>query len=205
MSNETYISIKNAKEMLGVTSHTLRNWANQGKIDFTTTPYGIRLYNSKDLYSIKRGRPSNGNEGKICYCRVSSAHQTDDLERQKDFFRSKYPNHELVTDIGSGLNWKRKGFKAVLERAMQGGITELVVAHRDRLCRFAFELVEYILEAQGVKLIILDREDQKSKEQELCDDILSIIHVYSSREMGRRRYKKQEAENLPNGETEEYA
>ena len=71
---------------------------------------------------------------KIAYCRVSSKKQADDLERQKNFFTTKFPDYELVTDIGSGINWKRKGLKTILESAMSGDISELVVAHRDRLC-----------------------------------------------------------------------
>ena len=140
---------------------------------------------------------------KIAYCRVSSKKQEDDLERQKDFFRTKYPDYELVTDIGSGINWKRKGLKTILESAMQGNLSELMVAHRDRLCRFGFELVEWILERNNVKLSVLDREDHKSPDHDLTDDILSIIHIYSCRQMGKRRYKIKEDKNLSNSETEE--
>jgi predicted site-specific integrase-resolvase len=127
----------------------------------------------------------------------------DDLERQKDFFRHNYPDHELVTDIGSGINWKRKGLQTILDKGLSGDISEVVVAHRDRLCRFAFDLIEGILEKKGVKLIVLDRETEQSENKELADDILSIIHVYSCRQMGRRRYKVQKDINLSVSGTEE--
>ena len=112
----------------------------------------------------------------------------DDLKRQSDFLRRECPDHILVTDIGSGVNWKRKGLQTILEGAIQGRISEVVVAHRDRLCRFAFELLDFLFHSLGVELIVLDKEEGKSNEQELTDDIISIIHIFSCRNMGRRRY-----------------
>jgi predicted site-specific integrase-resolvase len=109
----------------------------------------------------------------------------------------------LVTDVGSGINWKRKGLKTILEQAMQGNISEVVVAQRDRLCRFAFELLEWVLRTNKVKLVVLDEEKGSSTEQELAEDILSIIHVYSCRKMGGGRYKNKEDSTLPDAETEE--
>lgn len=126
---------------------------------------------------------------KICYARVSSAKQKDDLERQKDFFRSKFVDYELVCDIGSGINWRRKGLQTILDQSMQGLVEEVVVAHRDRLCRFGFELVEFILRKNKVRLVVLGNENAKSDTQELAEDIMSIIHVYSCKQMGKRRYK----------------
>jgi predicted site-specific integrase-resolvase len=103
----------------------------------------------------------------------------------------------LVTDVGSGINWKRKGLTTILDKAMHGDISEIVVAHRDRLCRFAFELLEWIFERNGVKLVVLNEEKDHSSDQELTDDILSIIHVYSCRKMEKRRYKNKDKENTP--------
>jgi predicted site-specific integrase-resolvase len=127
--------------------------------------------------------------------------QMDDLERQKDFFRREYPDYELVTDVGSGLNWKRKGLKTILEQSMLGNIERVVVAHRDRLCRFAFELIEFIFESNNVKLLVLDTEAGESGNDELTSDILSIIHVYSCRSMGKRRYTSQKNKNISKQET----
>jgi predicted site-specific integrase-resolvase len=125
----------------------------------------------------------------------------DDLERQKDFFRREYPDYELVTDVGSGLNWKRKGLKTILEQSMLGNIERVVVAHRDRLCRFAFELIEFIFESNNVKLLVLDTEAGESGNDELTSDILSIIHVYSCRAIGKRRYTSQKNKNISKQET----
>jgi predicted site-specific integrase-resolvase len=120
----------------------------------------------------------------------------DDLERQKAFFRSRFPHHDLVTDIGSGINWKRKDLKTILEQSMQGKISEVVVAHRDRLYRFAFELLESIFKINGVQLLVLDEETHQSSQSELADDILSIIHIYSCRAMGKRRYDNEKDQDL---------
>jgi len=201
--SEQFISTKKARNLLGVTTQTLRNWDNSGKINTIKSPSGVRLYNLKDIQDIIGVDNFVSQKKKIAYCRVSSKKQMDDLERQKNFFKHNYPNHELVTDIGSGINWKRKGFKTILDRAMSRDISEVMVAHRDRLCRFAFELIEWILEKNGIKLIVLDRNEGESENIELANDILSIIHVYSCRQMGRRRYKIKENQDLPNEESEE--
>ncbi len=186
-----YISIKESRKLLGVTTPTLRNWSKTGKIRFTETPTGRKLFNKQDIYGIANMPVIQVKKEKrqIAYCRVSSKKQSDDLERQKEFFRCKYPEHELVEDIGSGINWNRKGLQTILEQSMSGDVKEIVVAHRDRLCRFAFELLEFIFKKCNVKPIILDTDDGKEGiDSELSDDIMSIIHVYSCRKMGKRRY-----------------
>ena len=198
-----FISIKQTRKLLGVTSCTLRNWALSGKINNCFTPSGVRIYDYKDIERILGGNIDTKKKKKIAYCRVSSKKQMDDLERQKDFFKSELPDHELVTDIASGINWKRKGLQTILDESMLGNISEIVVAHRDRLCRFAFELVEYILTKNGVKLIVLDRNYGESENKELADDIMSIVHVYSCRQNGKRRNKNKNKEdkNVSRSET----
>lgn len=194
MQNE-FVTTKKAKEMLQVTVKTLRSWDKEGKIRTIRTPSNMRRYNLEDIQNIIGFSHSTEEKQNICYCRVSSRKQMDDLERQKDFFRNKYPNHILVTDVGSGLNWKRKGLKTILDRAMHGDLSEIVVAHRDRLCRFAFELLEWIFIRNGVTLVVLDQEKDHSSDKELADDILSIVHVYSCRQMGKRRYTVKDKKN----------
>ena len=198
-----FITPKEAKELLHITDKTLRIWAEEGKIGCIRTPSNVRRYNSKDIKRILNGGITPPEKQKICYCRVSSTKQMDDLKRQEDFFRQKYPSHVLVTDIGSGINWKRKGLKTILEQSMQGNISEIVVAHRDRLCRFAFDLLEHIFSINGVKLLVLNEKNGKSTSKDLADDIMSIIHIYSCREMGRRRYKSKENKTVSDFRTEE--
>jgi predicted site-specific integrase-resolvase len=209
-NEEEYITTKKAKEISQVTVKTLRVWDKEGKVRTIRTKSNIRRYNLKDIQNIVSCGSNSEEKEKICYCRVSSRKQMDDLERQKDFFRDRFPNHKLVTDVGSGINWKRKGLRTILDKTMHGDISEVVVAHRDRLCRFAFELLEWIFKRNGVQLVVLDEEKDHSSDQELTDDILSIIHVYSCRKMGKRRYKNKGTANkestpLPNPETTEIA
>ena len=187
---EQYLSVKKTRQILGVTTVTLRNWNKTNKIRAIRTPSGVRLYNKQDIQDIINLRESTCKKQKIVYCRVSSTKQKDDLDRQIYFFKQQYPNHTLVTDVGSGINWKRKGFTSILELAMQGQLSEVVVAHRDRLCRFAFELVQWILETNKVKLIVLNESNGESTNSELAEDILSIVHIYSCRQMGKRRYSE---------------
>ena len=200
---DEYITTKEAKEISKVTVKTLRLWDKEGKIRTIRTSSNIRRYNIKDIQNIINNSDPDETKEKICYCRVSSREQMDDLDRQKDFFRNKFPTHNLVTDVGSGINWKRKGLTTILDKAMHGDISEVVVAHRDRLCRFAFELLEWIFKRNGVKLVVLNEEKDHSSDKDLTDDILSIIHVYSNRKIGKRRYKYKNKENtsIPNSNT----
>ena len=202
---ESFFTGKEVKKILRVSDTTLHRWVEEHKIRAIRTPAGQRRYYSSDIQNILNGDQNPSQKQKIAYCRVSSFKQMDDLERQQSLFRSQFPRHELVTDIGSGINWKRKGLRSILERAMQGHLSEVVVAHRDRLCRFSFELLEWIFSSNGVKLVVLDKEENQSTSSELADDILSIIHVYSCRQMGKRRYhrKMSKDQNLPINGTEE--
>jgi predicted site-specific integrase-resolvase len=122
----------------------------------------------------------------ICYCRVSSPKQRYDLERQV----KQYPGAEVVKDVGSGRYAKRRGLKSLLERAMRGEQLNIVVAHRDRLARFGFELIEWIVQQNGGKIVVL-KQTNYSPEQELTNDLLSILHVFSCRMHGLRNYRTQ--------------
>jgi len=192
-----YIDSREACEFFQVSISTLRKWDREGKIDTYRTPGKHRRYSTQLSTKISRNIVTDVQKQKICYCRVSSPHQKNDLQRQKEFLQSKYPDYRIVQDIGSGINWKRGGLKTILELAMQNKLETVVVAHKDRLCRFAFELVQWVLETNNVELVVLD-ESICSTEQELAEDLLSIIHVFSCRQMGKRRYKKEES----NGNTE---
>lgn len=184
-----YVNAKKARELFNVSNSTLRRWDKEGIIDTIRTPSNIRRYSSKLFQDNNVNITNVDKKQKICYCRVSSINQKNDLERQINYMQSKYHEHNIIQDIGSGINWKRKGFKTILELAMQNKLEEVVVAHRDRLCRFAFELIQWFLERNNVKLVVLNKQFQSS-EQELAEDLLSIVHVFSCREMGKRRYAK---------------
>lgn len=203
--NGKFLTVKQAREMLGVTAPTLKKWSEQGKITAVKVPSGVRRYRLEDIQHILGCNEVNEEKKQVIYCRVSSQKQSDDLERQINFCKQQYPDHSVVTDIASGLNWKRKGLQAILEQAIKGTVSEVVVAHRDRLCRFGFELLEWLFKVCNVKLHVLQSDTGKSSDSELTDDILSIIHVYSCRNMGRRRYQSKKSKTEPDTESTENA
>ena len=186
-----YVSSQEACKLFQVSISTLRRWDNEGKIDTYRTAGKQRRYCTQLLTKTNNTITNDVQKQKICYCRVSSTHQKNDLQRQKEYLKSKYPDYRIIQDIGSGINWKRSGLKTILELAMQKKLETVVVAHRDRLCRFAFELIQWILEKNEVKLVVLN-ESICSTEQELAEDLLSIIHVFSCKQMGKRWYKKED-------------
>ncbi len=193
-----FIPSRKAVKHLGVCANTLRKWADDGKIKYIRNPAGQRLY---DTTSIEQ---SSSTCKSYCYCRVSSHKQKDDLERQKEFMRKHYQNHEIISDIGSGINFKRKQFLWLLEQSTLGNVKEVVVAHRDRLSRFGFELIEWFFSKHNVKLVVLDK-CESSPQQELVTDLLSIITVFSCRIHGLRKYTNtiKEDKSLSKQDTEE--
>ena len=199
MSNK-YLPPRKAREQLGVSNFSLKQWAEKGLINYVKTPGGKRLYDVSSF--VKEQSNIQSSKKKICYCRVSSASQKDDLQRQIAFMQSEFPEHQIITDIASGINFKRKGLITILELCCRGELQEIVVAYRDRLCRFAFELFEWLFREYGVKLVVLNSkvEAESSKESELADDLLSIIQVFNCRVNGRRKYTKRSQESQPGTE-----
>lgn len=202
---EKYFPGNKASEIIGVSQVTLRKWDSEGKIATIRTPGGKRLYAVDTIINdCDRNATSFNKQEKICYCRVSSIGQRHDLERQVAEMQSRYPEHTIVQDIGSGINWKRKGFVSLLQRVFATRVKEVVVAHRDRLCRFGFDLLEFIFESFGVKLVVSEEDGyEKSSAEELADDLLAIIHVFNCRAMGKRRYTVKEnsgSKEASNGE-----
>lgn len=190
-----YYTSRDAAKTLGLHPNTLRKMADEGIIE-TIRISGQRRYNV-DGYLGERASANI-----VCYCRVSSYKQKDDLDRQIAFMLEKYPQAEIIKDIGSGLNFKRKGLKTLLERAMRGEQLTVVVAHRDRLARFGSELIRFVIEHNAGQLVVLS-EDHLSPEVELTRDLLNIIHVFSCRMHGLRHYKKQINQIVANEKPEE--
>lgn len=179
------VKTKKACQILGVHPNTLRTWAKEGKINYVRQPSGNRMYDVDEF--LKRGTPQQ--KDKYIYARVSSKNQKDDLSNQIKFLRERYPAHKLIEDYGSGLNFKRKGFNALLEQILSGNVEEIVISHRDRLCRFGFEFIRNIASKYDCKFVVLDNT-QLSPEEELVRDLISIIHVFSCRIYGLRKYNR---------------
>ncbi|WP_404799818.1 IS607 family transposase [Anabaenopsis elenkinii] len=187
-----HVTPKEAAKILGVHVSSLRRWENEGKLKAIRTPGGQRRFILEEVEKIG-GIPRTIKT--ICYGRVSTHSQQDDLQRQLEHLRTRYPEAEIISEVGSGLNFKRKKFLAILERIIDGDIQRIVVPHPDRLVRFGFELVRWLCTKFECELVVLN--DRKlSPEQELVQDILSIIHCFSSRLHGLRKYKSSIKEDL---------
>jgi predicted site-specific integrase-resolvase len=176
------------KRQLQVDTRTLRGWHSKGYIKAVRVGgVGNFLY---DISSLKLEGETNQSPQPekigIIYCRVSTDKQKKHLATQASELQEKYPSHVLIKDVGSGLNFKRKGLKKVLELSMAGRVQEVCIAHKDRLCRFAYDLIEYILNKHGVKIIVDAQIAVPSLQQDLCDDLLSIVTVFGARVYGSR-------------------
>ncbi len=200
-----FVSVGVASDITGIGKQSIRQMFDEQILKGYRTPSNQRRID-RDCLEQMLGvyKPDNsGNPGKrnFIYCRVSTKKQMDDLTRQVAFIRGRpeYSEYILIQDVASGINWKRKGLQTILDSCLQGTIGEVVVAHRDRLCRFGFELFEILIAKAGGKLTVLQEDDYKTPEQELTDDLLSIIHVFSCKRMGSRKYKRTgEANNAQN-------
>ena len=192
-----YISIREASIITGINAQTLRKLGDENKIKCYKTLSGQRKFDKEYLEKMCNNvniddKINQDKKQNYIYTRVSSKKQSDDLDRQIEFIRNKrteYTSYISVSDIASGINFNRKGLTTILDAALQGTLGEVIVAHRDRLCRFGFDLIKIIIEKQGGKITVLDDERNKSSEQELSEDLLSIVHIYSCRQMGKRSYK----------------
>ena len=191
-----YYSSKKVTEILGVTAQTLRNWDKEGKLKPSyVKSNGYRYYSEDSILSYTQERKTKKNLNVIGYARVSSKKQSDDLERQvnnlKTYLDSKYTNYEIITDIGSGINYTKPGLKKLIEKINRKEVDLIVVLYKDRLLRFGFELVEYFAELNNVKIEILDKID-KNQDQELVEDLVQIITVFSCKIQGKRKAKTKE-------------
>ncbi|MCC3411192.1 MULTISPECIES: IS607 family transposase [unclassified Microcoleus] len=187
-----YVTPRKACKILQVSDKTLRNWELVGKISAIRTPSNQRRY---DIDSVLGGRHDRIT---AIYARVSSYKQREDLYRQVSYLQSIYLQAKVFKDIGSGLKFKRKALLALLGQVMSGDISAVVVGHQDRLARFGGELIKWICEQNNCQLMVLSR-NELSCEREMVEDILAIIHVFSSRLYGLGKYKSaiKEDSSLP--------
>ena len=163
-NSQLYVSTKEIQRKYDVSSATLRRWNSLGEISSIRTPGNHRLYNFDEIENIFKIKSE---KRKICYARVSSVHQKEDLERQIDDLHRKYPNHEIIRDIGSGLNWHRKGFERVMKDVMDGKAEEIVLARTNSL--------DY--------------------QEELAEDLLAVVNVFVAKNNGRDQVKIEREED----------
>ncbi|MCT7972367.1 IS607 family transposase [Laspinema olomoucense] len=185
-----YVKPKEAAQILGVHERTLRRWDENGSIETIRTPAGQRRYNVES-YAAKSG---NDKRKVVIYARVSSRAQQSDLNRQVAALSNLYPEAEIISEIGGGLNFKRKKMLALLGQVLSGDVRMVVIAHKDRLARFGFDLFRWLCEQNRCELMVLN-ETSLSPEREMVEDILAILHCFSSRLYGLRKYKTQVKED----------
>lgn len=192
---DTYLSIHKVAVVLGVTPQTLRKWDSDGYfVPAQRRGNGYRYYTKQQVeeFSEKLNVVKNQYRKNIGYCRVSTSKQKDDLIRQKEnvemYLKSLKQPYEIITDIGSGINYNKRGLCELLELICKNRIDTIYVLYKDRLVRFGFELIQKIAELHDTKIVILDNED-KTKEQELVEDLMQIITVFSCRLHGKRAAK----------------
>jgi len=174
-----YVKPKIASKHFKVSKNTLRTWSSLGKIKYIRTEGGHRRY------CLLTSTEKQTNQIKIIYSRVSSEKQKDDLSRQTEYLTNKYPDHKVITDIGSGINFEREGFKKILEGVFKGNISEVVVTHKDRFIGFGYSLFEWIFK-QHKAVLLCDQEKEVEPKNELSEDLMSIITVFTDRYYGRR-------------------
>ena len=187
-----FYSIQEVTKILNVTAQTLRNWDKTGKlIPNHKTVSGYRYYTEEQIENLL-GKNTKSNRKIIGYCRVSSNKQKDDLERQienvKQYMYGKGYSFEIISDIGSGINYNKKGLNKLIKEITENKIEKIVILYKDRLLRFGFEIIENLCKDKGTIIEIIDNTE-KTEEQELVEDLVQIITVFSCKLNGKRANK----------------
>ena len=193
MLMERLYTLKEAKKLLGVTTKTIQRWDKQGKIRVVRTIGGRRRIPEseiKRILGLKEERVIVG------YARASSTTQKDDLERQKQLIHSYakdkgYGEIKILSDVGSGLNEKRKGFLKLLEMVIERKISKVIIVHEDRLTRFGFETLRKMLQAFGTAIEVINSEE-KTPQEELVEDLITIVSHFAGKLYGMRSHKYKE-------------
>jgi predicted site-specific integrase-resolvase len=192
------ISIGQAAKLLGVHVQTLRNWERTGKLKpDSISPGGTRRYNQDKILQITgKELPEIEKDERItiAYARVSSHDQKANLQRQAQVLELYCAEHgykyELITDLGSGMNYYKKGLTTLIHKILENNVRRLILTNKDRLLRFGAELIFSICEAKGVEVVILNKGEEKASfEEDLAKDVLEIITVFSARLYGSRSRK----------------
>lgn len=187
MSDE-FVSRREVTKQLGIHFHTVHAMARRGDIE--TIKVGTRKKYNVRKYLRDNNIESMLNRGQsICYCRVSSQKQKDDLNRQILQMHELYPNYRIISDIASGLNFKRKGLNEILDLAIAGKLSNLIVFHKDRLARFGYDMIETIVKKySNIDITVLSNTTKKEPMTEITEDIVAIMNIYVAKINGMRKY-----------------
>lgn len=187
-----YLTPQQVYEQFGYHPKTTAEWADLGKIECIRSPGGHRRYPESAFLS-----PILSDKERVLYARVSTRTQLEELTNQIDYLSKTYPGCRVVKDIASGMNWKRKNFTKLMIQVSNNEISEIIVGHKDRLCRFGFEFVEWFCTLHNCKIIVVNNA-KLSPQEELMQDFMSIMHCFSSKLYFLRAYKKkiEEEQNI---------
>ena len=189
-----YYSIGEFGELIGVTRQTLRNWDKVGKLKpCHLGKSGYRYYSRQQFQYYLGLKGENTIRKKVVgYCRVSSSKKKDDLVRQvenvKSFMIARGYSFEVVTDIGSGINCNKKGLNHLIDMVVASEVDKIVILYKDRLLRFGYELIENLCRKYGTTIEIIDNTE-KTEDQELVEDLVQIVTVFSCKLQGKRANK----------------
>ena len=203
-----YVKPNAAEAHFGIDRRTLRKWADAGHIrffqagegkqrlyDISSTGGAVAVASSKKpvakpntTTALVVGTPASAATDRVdaVYARVSTRKQLDDLGRQLATLKSAHPDAVVFTDCASGINFKRKGLLSLLQLAFEGRLRRVHIAHKDRLCRFAYDLIVHVLAKHGAEVVVESQDVDPTFEQDLADDVLQIITVFGARLHGRR-------------------
>ena len=178
------------RSILGVTPKTLREWEKNGKITPIRLKSGHRRYDLNSLFGKKKNETEKVT---VCYSSVSTLEQKRDLERQveilENYCSGRGYQYQIIKDIGSGLNYKKRGLNQLIKLICNSVICRLIITNKDRLLRFGSEIIFYLCEIYGVEVVILNKSENSTFEEDLTNDVLEIITVFSSRLYGSRSHK----------------
>lgn len=193
MKNNNY-KPKEFAELINISVRTLQRWDVEGKLKAFRTPTDRRYYTYEQYLEYKGIHKQQVNRKIVIYTRVSNSNQKDDLKNQVEFLR-QYANakgiivDEVIQDYGSGLNYNRKEWNKLIDSCMTNEVNTIIITHKDRFIRFGYEWFERFLGKFNVNIIVVNNESL-SPQEELVQDIISILHIFSCRIYGLRKYKK---------------
>ncbi len=189
-----YYSIGEFSKLIGKNSQTLREWDKKDILKpHHVAPTGYRYYSQEQLNHFLWLRGIDTKTKKVIgYCRVSYHKQKDDLERQienvKTYMIAKGYSFDVITDIGSGINYNKKGLNQLIDMITNSEVEKIVILYKDRLLSFGFEMIENLCNKYGTTIEIIDNTE-KTEEQELARDLIQIVTVFSCRLQGKRANK----------------
>lgn len=194
-SNITNYKPKDFAELIGVSVKTLQRWDREGILKANRTPTDRRYYTYDQYLQFKGIDIQKDERHTVIYARVSTRNQKDDLKKQVSFLRQFCNARGMIVDhciedYGSGLNYNRKKWNDLLNEVMEGKIKTVVISHKDRFVRFGYDWFEKFCMKFNTTIMVVNNEEL-SPQEELVQDIVSILHVFSCRLYGLRKYKKQ--------------